>query len=375
MMPGAFTGQLDAPAAVREPLFEVSMGGSSAGGPLGDLAGAVGLGGGEDPWQRSLESLNIDTGIAPFADHVILNLTNDEHAPTVAVGDEGSVRLGFSDSGVVDVFTGRVQSIRNGLDGVRQLEMSNAAGLLSSRRINQSYEQQGASDIIADLANRFGIDAQLAATDSELPFHVIDDRRNVYEHIAALTLDNRQLAFVRADGALQSTVFEPGDVVQEFRYGEDIIEICAHEFAPLVDCVEVVGEGAAGGQGAEAWNWLIKDPAPMTAKAGNGTYQRSRSDGSLRNAEAAQASASGRLMRSSARSQRTRISVSGAPAVGAGTTIKVVDAPMAELNGLGIVYRSRHVYDKQDGLISHLYIFKSTEDGFGNLAGALGGLL
>ena len=374
-MLSAFISLTDAQPAVRKPLFEIAIGGASGGGLLGDVTGAIGLGGGEDPWQRSLESLSVDAGLAPFADRVWLTVVNDEHAPAVAVGDEGSVRLGFSDTGVEDVFTGRVHAIRTELRGVRQVEMINAGALLSSHRINQSYEQQGASDIIADLANQFGVDTDLADSDIELPFHVIDDHRNLYQHIAALMQATRQLVFVSADGVLSSVAFETVDVVQKFHYGVDIIDLRSDSYAPLVDSVSVVGEGAIGSHGADAWNWLVKDPAPVTATAGSGEHRRLVSDGSLRNADAVQGAAAGRARRAGARLQRLRITVAGAPAVGAGATVEIVGAPAEELNGSGIVYRIRHVYDKHDGLVSHLYVWRVGDEGFGGLASAPGGLL
>ena len=81
----------------------------------------------------------------------------------------------------------------------------------------------------------------------------------------------------------------------------------------------VVGEGAAGSEGADGWSWLVKDPAAVTASAGDGRPGAARvSDASLRSAErGAERGGGPRGQRRPPRGD-ARLLVPGAPAAAVG---------------------------------------------------------
>src|SRR5512134_1042749 len=88
------------PAAVRRPLFAVHFGGGSgnAGGVLESAGSALGLAGGsDDPWAAALVSLTVEMALAPEVDVAVLHLANEARAPQVAVGDTGTIELGYTD--------------------------------------------------------------------------------------------------------------------------------------------------------------------------------------------------------------------------------------------------------------------------------------
>ena len=244
-----FTGS-DAVPTVRQPLFAISFGG---GGPAaGGLRAAAGnlLGAGStDPWQAHVVSLSLEAGCAPGVDAVEIMLSTGAAAPQVAIGDTGSVSLGYTDSAAALVFTGQVDSVRYSVHGTRRITATNGGVPLARLRLNQSYEQQKAGDIVRDLASQASVETDTVENGVDLPFYILDDRRNAYQHIAALARASGYLAYMTPEGKLCFAPFTGGQAVQTFTYGVDILALDLTEAAPAVGMVTTVGEGAAGSQG------------------------------------------------------------------------------------------------------------------------------
>src|SRR5690606_4180146 len=115
-------GGSSAPPGLRRPQFSIAFGSGGGGGALGGLgsavADAVGLGGGaDDPWKRNLVSLTLNLGLAPMVDALELVLMGDAGAPSIALGDAGTVALGYADDPDTLVFTGAIDRIVRGIDG------------------------------------------------------------------------------------------------------------------------------------------------------------------------------------------------------------------------------------------------------------------
>jgi phage protein D len=356
----AFADSVDA-AAVRRPTFSVRFGdggGSGGGGLLGAVAAAVGLtGGANDPWQGHLVSLALDLGLAPCADLATLVLAGGGQAPTVAAGDSGSISLGYTDQSPVLVCSATVAAIRRGLGGALQFAAENGGGKLSRLRLNQSYEQQSAGDIVHDLAEQAGVETDSIESGSGFAFYVIDDRRSAFGHIAELARKCGFGAWFSAEGKLNFAPLPGGEPVQRFTYGADILALTLRQ-APAYPA-----GFSLGGEGQDAWPWLVKDPAGVTAQAGDGA--RRISDPSLRSAEAAQAAADGHMAAAALTTVTGRIRVPGAPAVTVGSRIAITGAPDADLNGAALVVRVRHQFSKSGGFISIFDFSKSAESGAG----------
>ena len=371
-LPGLGAG---APPSVRRPVFAVGAGGGGGGlgDALGAAAGAVGIavGGATDPWQRSLVALTVDAGVASV-DVTELWIAADSEAPDVAVGDALAVSLGYEDDGApVPVFTGSVEAIRRAVAGATRVTLANAGASLSRARVNQSYTQQAAGDIVSDLAGRFGVDTGSVESGVDLPFYVIDDRRSVFAHMVALAQRCGFLLTVDGEGALGFAPPAGGSAVQTFTYGVDLLAFELSERAPSVGAVNAVGEGAAGSEGQDAWSWVVQDAGGASGSAGSGDPERLRVDRALRSAAAAQTLA-GAVSGADERARTGgRLLVPGAPAVVVGSTVTVADAPAGSLNGDWLVLGVRHRFDKHDGFRTVLEIAGSG----GGAAGGLGGLL
>jgi phage protein D len=377
-----FAQSSQAPPAVRRPVFSVTLGapaGGDDGRLLGDVAAAVGLTpAAEDPWARSLERLSVRSGVAPFVDDLELVIAADGQAPPVATGDSGSLSVGFEDEGAQLVFTGAVEALVRGLNGRMRIRVANGGATLAALRINQSYEQRSAGEVVQDLAQQAGLQTDAVEDGVDLPFYVVDDRRSAWDHVLGLARRCGHLAFFTPEGKLSFAPPQEGDPVQTLGYGDDIIALATSEDVAVVDGVRIVGEGAAGSEGADAGSWLVKDAGAISASAGGGARERLRSDRSLRSSDAVSAAAQGGALLAGLRATTGQLLVAGAPHIVVGSTIAIAGAPQDALNGNCIVSAVHHVYGKRTGFVTRVTFWKVGEgglDALSGLAGALGGLL
>jgi phage protein D len=318
--------------SVRKPALEVRFGSAAA-----------------SVWAHAISIVTVELGAAPAVDAVQIAIAPGQQAPAVAVGDTGSVSLGFAGA-LVPVFSGAVASVLHSVSGATRIVATNAGGTLARLRVNQSYEQLSAGRIVSELANAAGI-TNMTADGVSFPYYVADDSRSAWAQVAALARVCGFLATVDAQGGL---VFGPPQTtpVKTFTYGVDILALQAAESAPSFGKVTVVGEGAAGSQGSDAWSWLIKDPASITATAGSGTPERLVQDSSLRNKSAAQTAADASSARAKSVAMAGRIVVPGTPEIVPAGSIEIKRAPDAALNGVRTVYVVRHRFAKGAGFVT-----------------------
>ncbi len=346
----------DAPSAVRRPVLSINMGGG-----MGGVAGVMG----PDPWLRSTRSVMTRCALAPHADLALIWLADDDQAPEVVVADEGEIGLGYEDDATPTVFSAVVNRISTTLHGTRCVEAVNGSSALGRMRINQSYEKQSAGDIVTDLAGQAGVDIDTVESGPDLPFYVIDDRLSVWEHVALLAQHCGFAAYITPGNQLCFGPLSEGRAAQTLTYGVDILALEVLQAQDPPDTVVVVGEGAAGSQGEEAWSWLIKDPGAVTADAGSGAARKVRAMPALRSAQAVQAAADGLLAAAQRKTVTGRIITAGAPAVSVGATIELADLPVSDLNGNGIVLRVVHEFSKRGGFVSRIDFCKPGSGGGG----------
>jgi phage protein D len=358
---------------VRRPVFEIAFGGGgdAGGGLLSAAASAIGLGGGGgDPWQRSVARMTLDIGVAPDVDVAEITLSADSQAPGIALADAGTIALGYEDAGATAVYAGAIESIRRAARGSTRIVIANGSSRLAGLRVQQSFEDQSAGQVVKELASQAEVTAGDIADGTDLSFIVLDGGRSAWEHIAQLSRLCGHLARVNAAGELDFTPPDDGEPAQAFAWGADVLGLERTETPASFDTVTVSGEGAAGSQGKDAWNWLIKQPAPVTGSAGAGAKARAFSERALRSADAVRAAAQA-LADAAARASMTgTVLVPGAPAVAPGLRIKLQGTPGGAFDGDFLVTRVRHTYDKRSGFRSRITFTAS-----GGGSSALGGLL
>lgn len=369
--------------STRTPGFAVAFGGGSdSGGGLMDAAASVAssvgvsLGGDSaDPWQRSLMEVISESQLAPAVDQLKLQIAQDSQSPTYDIEDEGDVQLGYADDELYPVFTGIITQIQRSLLNMATITVCNGGYLLSQMRINESFEQQSAGDIVESLASTAGVETDTIEPGIDFPFYVIDDGKNLYQHIADLAEKSGLYAYIGNDGKLNFASPPSGEAVKTFTYGVDILAMKTSRRKHRVDQVSTVGQGAAGSQGADAWDWLLKDPQSVTASAGSGSNTRVISDPSLRSSDAAQQAAASKSFLMKQQSNKQRLTVVGAPQVFAGSRVEITDVPDDLFNGGGVVESVRHTYSKHTGFVTDLVVLMDSDDNSLDLLGALGGLL
>jgi phage protein D len=264
--------------------------------------------------------------------------------------------------------------VRYGLEGVTRFSASTGAAALCRLRLNQSYEQSTAADIVNDLAQKASVDTDSVEDGVKYPFYALDDRRNGWQHIAALARNNGFEAFFSSEGKLNFKPIEAGDPVQTFHYGDDILSLHLISSVPLGGQVTVVGEGAAGSNGSDAWSWLLNDASSVTSQSGDGDPAKQVIDASLRSSDAAQTAAKSMAGVRGAAVLSGWILALGADAVTPGSTIEIDGAPQDALNGSCLVQRVQHRFSKRGGFTS-LIFFTQAGAGGGGLIGAVKGLL
>ena len=345
-----------APAAVRVPGVEVSFGAGSA-----------------DDWAAALVSLSVEAGAAPAVDAAEVVLAAGGRVQA-ALGDTGSLKLGYGDGGTESVFAGEVYAVHRSLSGATRVAAANGGAALASLRLNRSYEKRKAGEIVRDLASELGVQTGSIEAGPKFPFYVVDDGRSGWTHIADLAAKSGFVARFDGDGKLAFGPPSEGQPAQTFSYAQDVLALDAAEASPAAGAVTVVGEGAAGTKGDDAWSWLVKDPSGVTGSAGSGDPARLVRDRSLRNADAASGAAQGLAAAATAGAASARLLVAGAPKATVGSTVAVEGAPDDALNGTYIVRGVRHRYAKRGGFTSLLLLTRSGAGG-GGAGSLLGGLL
>ena len=377
-----FSDNRSAPST-RQPSVAIAFagGGSDPGGLMGaasSVASAVGvdLGGNTvDPWQRSLVEIISESQLAPSVDQLKIQIAQDSQSPEYNIEDQGDVQLGYADDQLYPVFTGIITQIQRSLMNFATITLCNAGYLLSQMRVNESFEQQNAGDIVESLAGTAGVETDTIEPGIDFPFYVIDDGKNLYQHIAELAQKSGLYAYIGIDGKLNFTSPPSGEAVKTFVYGVDILAIKTSRSKNTVDQVSAIGQGAAGSQGADAWDWLLKDPQGVTASAGDGSNTRVISDPSLRSSEAVQQAAASKNFLIKQQANKLRLTVVGAAEVFAGSRVEITDAPDGLFNGAGVVESVRHQYSKHRGFVTELILLMESDDNRLDLLGALGGLL
>jgi len=368
-----------APVAVRRPTFAIahSSGASPGSGGLGGLAAAAGdlLGlGGEDFWLSHTVAIAVQTGPLPFVNRACVTFAA-AGAPDIALQDTVTISLGYTDAGPEAVFTGTVTRQVLTLDGLTHLYASDGGGRLARQRLNQSYDSQSAGDIVRDLTAQAGVETDGVETGVALPFFAVASSTPAHAQIAALARRSGYWAYFTPAGKLTFVPLAEGEPVQTFTYGADVIQLQVTEATPDLDGVQVSGEGAAGAQGQEAWNWLVTDATGVQAQAGSGDAQRWVTDGALRSQEAVRQAATAWASAAASRHITGDLWVPGAPLATVGSRVAVAGAPDEFLNGTYAVERVCHRFSKSRGFVTRLSILKTASVPLGALAGLPGGLL
>lgn len=356
---------LDAPfarraaAPLRRPTCAVAFAGAPArgsgfGGPPTVPAAVSSLfpGARGDPWARSVTRITVESTLAPNVSYAEVDVAGGGDGPVVAVGDEGTIALGFHGDRLDTVFTGAVHSVTSTGRGAARLVALDGGAVLAHERVETSFEGRSAGDIVRALAAEAGVAVGTIERGVDLPFVAIDAARSVWAHLAVLARASGHWVFVGPDGRLQFVRVRAGQPAARFEYGDDVLAIERTSAAAAFGAVTVGGEGAAGTAGMNAWATLVKDPAPVTSGVGSGGVRRF-SIAALRSQDAVRTAAAGIAEAAARLAEYGEVLVAGAPSVAAGATIEI-DAAERGFGGTYLVTEVRHTFESRRGFLSRI---------------------
>ncbi len=368
-----FTDPVATPAVVA-PKLKISQQ-QDAGGGLGGLADAAGglLGGGQgpDPWSTHLLYMRMSLALGDHVDHVVLHLLETDSAPATQLGDQLDVALGYGEDSETLLFTGTIQGMETTLAGYRRLIVTSPLLELAQKRLNSSFEEQSASDIIQALLGETEVAAGTVDSGEQYPFFVVSDRHSLLAHIQLIAQQQNWLCFCGPDGQLNARAIGSESAAKTFAYGVDIIDLQHWTQNPALAGVKVVGGGAATSNGSDAWNWLTKEPKAMSEAGDSSQVVSLRA---LRDSPGTQNHADYLMAQSQSATNRVRLQTSAAPEVVIGAAFEITGAPDSATNGIFVADRVVISFDQMQGFTSIIEGFNRDAAGAGGL-GALGGLL
>lgn len=286
---------------------------------------------------------------------------------TVSAGEDLTIELGYEDN-VTQVFEGILADIEPKMS-TTVFVGSNDTDSMIKTRINQTYQNQSAGQIVSDLAGQAGVDTDVIENSINFPFYVVDDRKHLFQHAVELAAKSGLGLYFTPENKLAMKQFQKSSADHTFTYGEDIIDLQILNTMPLAGQVVVAGESPASAQGNDAWHWFAKDSGSFQGSAGQGNTLLIQDPG-IRTKDAADTYAAGKLDLMTRAATQGRIVVLGNPDVKLGEAVEIEGVPTGSLNGLFQVRRVKHQLSKARGFITAVDFIAATGGG-----AALGGLV
>jgi len=274
-------------------------------------------------------------------------------------GDDVSVDLGYTDEddGLLRVLTGTVVAVEPGLRTVRIIGHSRADALLRTR-MDRTFEDGSAGDIVRALADEAGVDVERVEEGPALSAYVVDGRRDASRHIRDLAALAGFDTYLTPEGAL---VFEPltgSRTVHVLKYGEHVLAAEQTRSRPRAGTVEVWGESPGSSRGDESWAWLTSDPSARRGTAGTGSPTLVVERPAMRTAKIAGAAAQGIADVITASALQVWVRIQGRPQMKLGDLARLERFPeragVDQLDGTYQVRGVTHRLTKADGLLTDL---------------------
>lgn len=261
--------------------------------------------------EAGLASMTVDIGMFSH-DRVTLRLWPRSKFAGAGRGAAMSVELGTEDD-ERDVWTGTVSQASSLPDRV-VLEGLAPTAALSAERKSQTYVDQGAADIVRDLASSVDID-QIDST-QRLEAYSVDARRTVWAHLVDLALLAGAEISASPAGGLRFVEVRPGPASRTLRYKADLLWWDLRSAAAMPPPA-YAAHGAASEAGKDKWHWIFQQTASKPSHIVGGFHARAAADALNKAAE----------VRSESATTQGRIRLVGHAALRAGEAIALEDVP------------------------------------------------
>lgn len=268
-------------------------------------------------------------------------------------GAEVSVELGW-DGETETVFSGIIETVDRGIDQLEVVCLGQQSKLMKTRA-DKVLVSQKAGQVVTALAGEAGVQTETIEDGIDLPVYLVDSSVNLHEHCLSLARRCGFDLYTNEKGKLIFSRFNVTAADHTFRYREQILGASIEKGTPR-DEVTVVPESPASSSGDETVSWLIKDPAPHTAKAGGGASALLVSDPMLRTKEAADSAAKAQLYFSQRDALAGSLKLMGTPEIQLGEAVALKDLPDDEVNQLYQVMAIRHCLNKRRGFYTDVVL-------------------
>lgn len=261
--------------------------------------------------------------------------------------DKISIELGYSNK-LMKVFSGCVDRIASNITHIVVSGLSPFAALLSLRKdITRLNQKSG--EIVNYLAKEAGVETSRVDNGFELPYYVIDSRKNAYEHCIGLAKRNGFDLYCDEEGKLVFRKFSKTRADHTFTYAKNILSIQVNSSNPYYEGVEIYGESSIGSKGKDTWCWYTKDFAPNKGSEGKKEKSLIIQDSIIRTKDVATTCAQAKLNFMKKSLVSGSAIVPGDPNIKLGDTVEFKGCPQDELNQLFQVRQVRHTLNKDSG--------------------------
>jgi hypothetical protein len=331
---------------------------------------------GSQRWSEQATRIRLTLALAPQVN--LLAVWFPAAAPLAAgKGDDVELRLNSGEKDEV-VFTGSIDTLRNGFDGIR-VTCLDAGGRLAGFRPAVTYEQATAGTVIRNLAGEMGVATGDLEDGPTLPFYVADPSRTAWEHMARVSAWGGAVVSVTADNKVNALVIDASQAELALRYGREIIDLRAASRLPAVDTFTVAGEAGAGDAASPDVLRPSTDFFAGNRPEGPALGKRWRFEPALRTVKTAGTAGAARQRQYASGHETGQFKAFLQPRLHCGTVLEIQDLP--ERLPTGPIWVTRVEHWLGQGEASTAVRFRQGGDSFdpmallGSLAGAIGGLV
>ncbi|MDH3973545.1 MAG: hypothetical protein OEV42_04620 [Deltaproteobacteria bacterium] len=318
---------------------------------------------------RLLKGLSTRLGMDGGCGCCIVELADVEYEPPLP-GDALTVELDGGD-GPIRVFTGEVDTVKR-TAATQCITAFDSMIKLGQLEIESAYEEMTITDIVGDMIGQAGIAPGKLDECPGLPSFIVFKGPGALHHVKSLARLCGRDVYSDGQGEINFTGPETTGKEHSFEYGLNVLEVALEKVPALQDSIEVLGEGAAGAEGADKYFWLTHDLSSVQHNAeiddeGNVTSGKSgdfplrETQAILRSGEAVETIAQARMKAVAARLLSGFIKVYGSPAVMPGDRAVISGLPdnyniaQAFSGGKGLRVRNvRHQLNLQSGFITFI---------------------
>jgi hypothetical protein len=168
--------------------------------------------------------------------------------------EEAKIELGYGDKNKV-VFKGFITNIDHDLSIVRVRGIGFASKLLHLR-LNKVYLNQTVGKIISSIAEEANISIKTISDGINLPYYVVDEGTNGFEHLLRLA-ERCNFNVLFDEDKLVVKLPETGKT-NTLRFGKEIIDVATFSLIPRFGGVKIFGESPSSFKGSDTSHWLTK---------------------------------------------------------------------------------------------------------------------